>query len=287
MIHVKKQPLILIFAGIVVIAGLFFFGKTTTPKKQTESPAAASAAVTTFNIKAFIDSLKTTLPANQSLYVTKLENGVSRGDVPTQQVQAYNSLANFFKDSLKSFEPYAYYISESAKLDNSEKNLTFAAQLFLEALRAEHDPSKLAWETSVAVELFERAIKLAPENQELKIGLGSSYIFGTARNGDPQQTMKGIQELLSVVRKDSANMKAQFVLGVGGFVSGQYDKSIERFTKVIASQPDNMEAVAFLADTYAAKGDKENAVKWYNISKRLANNPAYSKEVDERIKMLK
>ena len=99
--------------------------------------------------------------------------------------------------------------------------------------------------------------------------------------------MKGIQELLSVVRKDSANLKAQFVLGVGGFVSAQYDKAIERFTKVVTAQPENMEAVAFLADTYAAKADKENAIKWYNISKRLANNPAYSKEVDERIKMLK
>jgi lipopolysaccharide biosynthesis regulator YciM len=82
-------------------------------------------------------------------------------------------------------------------------------------------------------------------------------------------------------------MKAQFVLGVGGFVSGQYDKSIERFTKVIAAQPENLEAIAFLADTYAAKGDNENAVKWYTITKRIANNPEYSKEVDERIKMLK
>ena len=82
-------------------------------------------------------------------------------------------------------------------------------------------------------------------------------------------------------------MKAQFVLGVGGFISGQSDKAIERFTKVIKAQPDNLEAIAFLADSYAAKGDKENAVKWYNISKRLANNPDYSKEVDERIKMLK
>jgi tetratricopeptide (TPR) repeat protein len=82
-------------------------------------------------------------------------------------------------------------------------------------------------------------------------------------------------------------MKAQFVLGVGGAVSGQYDKAIDRLNKVVNAQPNNLEAIAFLADTYAAKGDKAEAIKWYNISKRLANNAAYSKEVDERLKQLK
>jgi tetratricopeptide (TPR) repeat protein len=283
---VKKQPIILIFAGLALTAILFFFGRTTEPKKIMAAPK-MTQNVQSFNIQSFIDSSKIRLTPEQALYVSKLENGISRGDVPAQQIKAFTSLANFWKDSLKSFEPYAQYIYEAAKLDNSEKNLTFAAQLFLDALRGEHDEAKLNWETITAIELFEKAIQLNPENQDLKIGLGSCYIFGTGRNGDPQQTMKGIQELLSVVKKDSSNMKAQFVLGVGGFVSGQYDKSIERFTKVIAAQPENLEAIAFLADTYAAKGDNENAVKWYTITKRIANNPEYSKEVDERIKMLK
>ena len=281
----KKQPLILISGGVILAALLFIFGRTTEPKKA----AAAETAVSTpsFDITKFIDSARTTFTAEQSLYISKLENNITRGDVPSQQLIAYNSLAGFWKDSVRSFPPYAYYLAESAKLENSEKKLTFAAQLFLEAIRAEHDEAKLAWETTTAIDLFEKAIALNPDDVDLKIGLGSCYIFGKGRNGDPQQTMKGIQELLSVVRKDSANMKAQFVLGVGGFVSGQHDKAIERFAKVVTAQPDNMEAIAFLADTYAAKGDKENAIKWYNISKRLANNPSYSKEVDERIKMLK
>ena len=283
--HVKQQPLILIATGLLLTALFFIFGRTTEPKKLATSQVQPLA--TSFNINKFLDSSKTTLTPQQALYISKLENNINRGDVPAQQLTSYNSLARFWKDTLRSFPAYAFYLSESAKLENSEKKLTFAAQLFLETLRAEHNEGKLAWETKTAIELFERAIALNPEDQELKIGLGSCYIFGAGRNGDPQQTMKGIQELLSVVRKDSANLKAQFVLGVGGFVSAQYDKAIERFTKVVTAQPENMEAVAFLADTYAAKADKENAIKWYNISKRLANNPAYSKEVDERIKMLK
>lgn len=281
-----KKPIILSVAGLALTALLFFFGRTSVPKKPLAASETASLAQN-FDIQHFIDSSKTQLTPQQVLYVTELENGITRGDVSTQQKQAFTGLANFWKDSAKLFEPYAYYISEEAKLDNSEKNLTFAAQLFLENLRGEHDEAKLNWKSTTAIELFERAIKLDPNNDDLRIGLGSSYVFGKGRSGDPQQTMKGIQELLTVVRKDSTNMKAQFVLGVGGFVSGQYDKAIERFHKVVAAKPDNLEAIAFLADTYAAQGNKPEAVKWYEVSKRLINNPAYSKQVDERIAAMK
>ncbi|RYY67876.1 MAG: tetratricopeptide repeat protein [Chitinophagaceae bacterium] len=281
-----KKPILLAAIGLALTAGIFLFGKTSIPPKPL--PASEQVAATQqFNIEQFIDSATTQLTPAQVLYVTELENGITRGDVPTQQKQAFSALANFWKDSAKLFEPYAYYISEQAKLDNSEKNLTFAAQLFLENLRAEHDAAKLNWKSTAAIELFERAIKLNPNNDDLRIGLGSCYVFGKGRSGDAQQTMKGIQELLVVARKDSSNMKAQFVLGVGGFVSGQYDKAIERFHKVVEAQPGNLEAVAFLADTYAAKGNKAEAVKWYNVSKRLVNDPAYNKQVDDRIAAIK
>ena len=82
------------------------------------------------------------------------------------------------------------------------------------------------------------------------------------------------------------NMQAQLVLGIGGVISNQYDKAITRLLTVIKNEPGNVEAVSWLADAYAAKGDKQNALKWYEVSKRMVNNPAYSKEVDERIKML-
>lgn len=283
--YVKKQ-LILAGTGVLAVIFLFLFGRTSEPKKP-EPQQPLKNEVASFNIEEYINAAKQKLSPSQLLYVSALENSVKRGDVHTQQHKAYNDLAAFWKDSVPVFEAYAFYITKSAELDNSEKNLTFAAQLFLENLRSEHDEAKLNWETKQAISLFEQAIAINPDNDDLKIGLGSSYVFGTARNGDPQQTMKGIQQLLTVVRKDSNNMKAQMVLGVGGYVSGQYDKAIERFKKVIDHDPNNVEAIAFLADTYAAVGNKEEAVKWYNISKRLVNNPRYSQEVDERIRLMK
>ena len=280
----SKKQLIIAIAGVVLVALLFIFGNIVAPKSKVQAPVAK--AVKSFNILQFIEEEKKHLSASQLINLSKLENSVTRGDVSSQLFTANTQLANFWKDSVKSFEPYAYYLSEAAKLDKSEKNLTFAAQLILDNLRSEQDEAKLNWKTAQAIALFEKAIELNPDNDDLKVGLGSCYIFGKGRVGGPEETMKGIQQLLSVVRKDSNNMKAQMMLGVGGYVSGQYDKAIERLQKVIKAQPDNIEAIAFLADAYAAKGDKAEAIKWYTISKRLVNDSHYSQEVDERIKGL-
>jgi len=279
---VKKQVLVAAVA-MALVAFLFIAGKTSIGKKNTDT--GAKKAKQTFNIQLVIKDLAAKLDPQKIEYLAKLENSVKRGDVKTQQIEAFEQLANFWKDSVSAFEPYAFYISEAAQLDNSEKKLTFAAQLFLGRLRQEHDTEKLGWQTQQAILLFNKALQLNPANADLKIGLGSAYVFGS-QSGDAQQTMQGIQQLLSVVREDSNNMKAQFVLGVGSAVSGQYNKAIERFTKVVTAEPTNVEAIAFLADTYAATGNKSEAVKWYNVSKKLVNNSSYSKEVDKRIELL-
>jgi tetratricopeptide (TPR) repeat protein len=282
-----NKQLLLAAAGLIAVASLFFFGRTVEEKSSlAKSVGAAQPAVAQLDINQYIGQAKQKLTATQLLTLGKLENSVTRGDVHTQQIEANKQLADFWKDSIGAFEPYAYYLSQSVKLDNSEKNLTFAAQLILDNLRGEQDPSKLNWKTEQAIALFEQAIKLNPESDDLKIGLGSCYIYGKGRTGKPEETMKGIQQLLAVVKKDSANMKAQLVLGVGGFVSGQYDKAIDRLQKVVKAEPGNLEAVAFLADAYASKGEKAEAIKWYRVMKQVANNPEYDKEIDQRIKML-
>ncbi|HEV2832670.1 MAG TPA: tetratricopeptide repeat protein, partial [Hanamia sp.] len=264
---------------------LLIFGKTET--KKAEVQPTAQTAVPAFDIQTAISQEKQKLSPVQLLYVTNIENSISRGDVKKQSENQYSNLANFWKDSVASFVPYAYYLSEAAKLDNSEKNLTFAARLILENMRRETKADLKVWEAKTAATLFEKALQLNPENDDLKVGLGSCYVYGEGMVGDAQQTMKGIQQLLQVVKKDSNNMQAQLVLGIGAVISNQNDKAIERLKKVVAFDAHNLEAVSWLADAYAAEGDKQNAIKWYEQSKHLVNNPAYSKEVDERIKTLK
>ena len=269
---------------MVILILLLVFGKTETQKSN--FPHKETSAIQQFNVTEFITKQKSSLTPSQVLYVSKLENSITRGDVKNQLLKTYKELAQFWKDTVNAFVPYSYYLSEAAKLDNSEKNLTFAAQLMLDSMRGEQNPLLKSWEAERGADLFQKAIILDPGSDNLKIGLGSCYVYGKGMIGDASETMKGIQQLLQVVRKDSNNMTAQMVLGVGGVISRQYDKAIERLEKVVAFDKRNLEAVSWLADAYAAKNDKVNAKKWYEYSKKLVNNPEYSKTVDERISAL-
>jgi tetratricopeptide (TPR) repeat protein len=260
---------------------LFWLGKTTLDTKV--EVKATEKIAEKFNIQSFIDSNRKDISIGLLNEIESYEKILAESTLNEAKIKALNSLAIIYNDSFSLPEAYLFYTSSAAKLDNSEKNLTFAAQLFLNQLRGEQDELKLDWESGEAISLYDKALLLNPDNDDLKIGLASCFIFGKGRNGDPQETMKGIQQLLGVVRKDSSNMKAQLLLGIGGYVSGQYDKAVSRLLKVVEQQPDNIEAIAFLADTYAAKGDKTEAIKWYRLSKRLVKDDHYTKEVDARI----
>jgi len=284
---VKKQQWILASGGLILLAMLLIFGKTVEKKENQPVQSAQKNNIPGFDIAQHETEARKKLTPNQSAYLAKLENSVSRGDVKDQQFKVYNQVAKFWQDSVHDHELKVFYVSKAAKLVNSEKNLTFAARQILDDLRNEGNLAIRAWKGEEAIGLFEKAIELNPANDSLKVELASCYIFGKGMAGNADETMKGIQQLLQIVKKDSSNMEAQLALGIGGVISTQYDKAISRLLTVIEKEPMNLEALSWLADAYAAKGDKANAVKYYEITKRLVDNPVYTKEVDERIKLLK
>jgi lipopolysaccharide biosynthesis regulator YciM len=77
------------------------------------------------------------------------------------------------------------------------------------------------------------------------------------------------------------------MLGVGGLISGQLDRAIERLSLVASKEPDNVEVKLMLAEAFERKGDKMNAVKWYESVKTHVNNPEIMQELDKRIQSLK
>jgi tetratricopeptide (TPR) repeat protein len=282
---VKKQQFILACAGLFVLFALFFFGKTIPPKKVSSGEAAVAARP--MEAADILKVSKSRLTVSQQAYVNRLENSVVRGDVNIQQLSAYRQLAAFWKDSVQEgFLPFVYYTGEIAKLENSEKSLTFAAQLFLQSLRGQDNPALKSWMATNAKELFEKALDLNPDNDSTKVGLGASYIFGSSAE-NPTEVMQGIQRILEVAHRDSTNMYAQFMLGLGGIESGQFDKAIERLTTVVRHQPANIEALLFLAEVHGQKGDKADAIQCYETAKKLIGNPEMIRDIDQRIQSLK
>jgi tetratricopeptide (TPR) repeat protein len=279
---VKKQQFILVGFGIVLLTILFFVTKTSPPESVIKTKAAEAAPGMAMNFDELLKHAKERLTPQQSQKVSALENSVVRGDVKGQQVAVYHQLASFWKDTAMIYEPYVYYTAEAAKLENSEKSLTFAAHLFLNSLKTEGDPAMQHWYGENAKVLFEKALEINPANDSSQVGLGACYILGNISDNP----MTGIAPVLKIVQKDPGNVFAQFILGLGGVKSGQYEKAIERFKVVVDKQPNNIEALINLAEAYELNGDNKKAVEWYQVVQQKVPNAELRKVLDERIRKL-
>jgi len=276
----KKQQLFLLAGATVLFCVIYFFGKTTPPKNDSAPVAGADSS---YNIQKVLEASRSQLTADQRSRLAQLENSVVRGNVREQKAEVYKQIAAFYRDSAHLLLPFAYYTGEAAKLENSEKSLTFAARFFLENARKQDDEGLKKWMANESKELFEKALVLDPGNDSLKVGLGSCYIFGNIADNP----MQGIMMIREVAERDPSNMYAQYMLGVGGLISGQLDRAIDRLTTVAEKQPDNVEVKLMLAEAYERKGDKQNAVKWYESVRSHIGNPEILKELEKRIQTLK
>lgn len=286
----KKPQWITIITALALTAGIFLFGRTV-PKKKPVTAVTHSAddghdhgpSLSPMSVDSMLLIAKKQLSAQQVTRLNSLENSITRGDLKDQQVHVFHQLARFWGDTARMFEPYAWYTAEAARLENSEKSLTFAAQLFLENLQLEQTESVRQWKALQAKDLFERSLTINPENDSAKVGLGACYLFGNIS----AMPMEGIAKIRQVVEKDSTNLYAQMTMVRGLLVSGQYEKAISRLQTVNRLKPDYPDALLLLAEVYEQTGDRENAGIYYEKCLPLVQVPEVRKAIRERIDGLK
>ena len=278
----KKPQWITLAAALVLVAILYVFGRIVPEKKETTTRQ-SDLADNPVSVDSILSDAKKRLDPAQIVRLNALENSVVRGDVNEQKLKIYHQLAHFWADTGQIFEPYAWYEAEAARLENSEKSLTFAAHLFLQNMRGENSQPLREWKALEAKDLFERSLKINPQNDSSIVGLGACYIFG----GISATPMEGILKVRAVADKDSSNIFAQEVLGHGSMYSGQYDKAIARFETVyrLSRETENtkLEACLMLAEAYERKADRLSAINWYKKSLTLIKNQEVKEEVNKRI----
>ena len=96
--------------------------------------------------------------------------------------------------------------------------------------------------------------------------------------------MKGIMMLREVLQEDPDNVQAHLQLGLFSVQSGQYDKAVERFRKVLELDPaNNAEAWFFLGRTYATMDSIGLAIEAFEQYKTTVTDTAIRNGVDRFI----
>ena len=277
-------------AAVGLIVLLYFAVGTTPPAKPTSHnhdhpaeeghSAATPHSVAPMSTDSVLAHARQQLPAHAIEEIDSIENKIAAMRDSTRMADLFRSLGMSWNRH-RQRPAAAYYYAKAAKLENSEKNLNFAGQFFLDLIQNAGSPEMQAWAANEAVNCFSQALELNPDNDTTKMALAATYIEGTGA------TMQGVQLLLGITREEPDNVPANLMLGRLSIQSGQFDKAIQRFETVLKSEPENTEALYFLAEAHKGKGNIDKAIELFEKCKKIVNNPEFSKDIDQYIKSFK
>ena len=278
-----KLPQLLVI-GLAVLLCIVLVIYVPRENKALLSQSKEASVNQTFSTQTMLEGAKTALTASQKSSLLNVENQLNTSKTALDSVNAYRQLAKFWADSAQNLAPYLYYTYSGALLENSEKSLTFAAQLLVDRLTTMDAPPEIQnWMAVKAKVLLDKALVMNPNNDSAIINLGACYLLGNISDNP----MAGILKVKEVVDKNPQNAYGQFILGLGGKKSGQYPKAIERFLAVLKLEPGNWDAMMNLAECYELNNQKELAIEWYLKVKTLVNIPEFVKILDQRINELR
>lgn len=264
--------------GTIILALALYFGGKTVVKKDTV------AAVHTEGISFEQYEQQQTaklLPAERT-QLQALETSVKASNPSdTSILKALFKQTSEFWKNLNNPALGSYYFYKFAKIEDSKLALENAGDALVNAYKSTGDSVILNNLITFALRSYEEAVQKDGSDVELKIKLADAYVQGS------QEPMKGIGMLRQLADSLPDNVPVLLALGRLSMQSGQFDKAKDRLKKVLRLEPQNTEALYFMAITEAQLGHNDEAIRLFEMCKLIVNNKDFNKEIDEIVKSLK
>lgn len=264
---------IVFIAAALVVSTILYFSLSGEKEQENKSEESKSFSLSFEKIN---QEARKGLSAEQLKTVNQAEENLKSSD-NTDNLKALGRLWDDYKIPAVA----AHYYEKVAISETSEKAWIDAAYRYFDGFQLANDSSLRKEMVRKAISCYEKASELNPENLDVKSDLGICY----AQEGS--NPMKGIMLLRDVVAKNPDHEMAQYNLGILSVQSGQLDKAVSRFEKVVQLNPKRTEARFLLARTYADLGKKEDALRNFRIVKQEVKDPQLNAEIENIIKQIK
>jgi tetratricopeptide (TPR) repeat protein len=286
----NKKQITLIVAVFAVTGYLYWLpiskGATeASTKKGTGSVARAEKPAANITVNTVSATAKSMVDATVSGKVNDLEAQLKNASTDADKLGLKKQLAKTWADANQPGAA-AFYYQDIARTENTAASWIAAGDHFNDAVKQSQDTTAQPVFDANAVEAFQKATTLAPDNLDAQAGLGIAYVNG---GGPP---MQGIGLLLGVVAKQPDNRKAVLNLGLFAMKSGQFEKAVARFKSLIVIDQKSSEAKMdvepyfYLAESYKQLGMKKEAIDAYQQCKQMMPDPTFDQKIDDYIKEL-
>jgi tetratricopeptide (TPR) repeat protein len=123
-----------------------------------------------------------------------------------------------------------------------------------------------------AQKAYEKSISLDNEYPISYNNLGSLYFSIFKKTKDIKVYQKALENYKKAIEFDPFYYTAYSGLGIAYLYMDNFEMSINSFKKALELRPDNEQATYYLGIAYMRKGDKVNALKYFNMCKA---SPSY------------
>jgi tetratricopeptide (TPR) repeat protein len=118
--------------------------------------------------------------------------------------------------------------------------------------------------------------KSAQPNNQVAMSAAESRLQQAIELVNGPNPMTGITMLRDMVAQDSNNVDAHYQLGVFAVKSGQLDRAIQRFKKVIQVEPNYLGAYIDLGGVYQSMNQMDVALEYYEKAAQLDSTSNYA-----------
>jgi len=190
-----------------------------------------------------------------------------------------------FADSLAGLYLSYYYLDSAEALadqilifDSTVFGQVMAAELYFQLYGISADQNKAKSVAIKAARCLEKAL-IADENPDLRAKLAMTKV-------STSNPMEGIMMLKGVLEEYPENRTALYGMGVLSMQSGQFDKAVERFEKLLIIDNTNDQAAYYLAVSHFETGHLQQSREWFEKIKATSTDPAILESVDQYLKKL-
>lgn len=235
---------------------LLYFGCKTKPPAQQDIEKSRLLNAEQTDVNVLIKEAKAAMTSGQQAEVFLLEEALAEITTDdTLKIDTYKELASKWF-SLGHPGISGYYAQEIATLENTEESWSIAGTTYTICVQRSEVKKVREFCTNRAIQSFESAISLNPDNIQHKVNLALCY----TENPPADNPMKGILMLRSLDDESPENALVNTSLARLAIQTGQFDRAIQRLQTVLGNEPENNTANCLMGQAYEKAGKAEMAV---------------------------
>lgn len=250
--------------GFIVFGGLgtaiFFLPKSVVNTKKLEN-AETTGEQMPKKEPVTADTMHT-MPSDLIENLADLRKGAATATSSSQKAKLLSEIATTFSKASR-FDSAGHYYEMAANTTSSPDLVYKAGSAYYEGIAFASSPSKVAFLSQKARTLLESLPESDPNQTEAQAKAAMTWV-------NSESPMKGILKLRELAEKNPNNEFVAYQLGLLSFQSGQYDKAVNRFEKVLELNKRNVNAWFYMAQSLQQLGKTKEALAAVNQGLPLA-----------------